>query len=219
MSTAARVGAEDGNHPTDAYPTKAPTLGLDSRASGASFAPKNERSFLGRPAHLQRTHPDQGISEFNIDMISAEQRDRLNKAFEIFDTNGSGKISTAELNCVFQIVGHNPEPGEVEGLVYSIDTNHDGMVDFKEFAAVWWTREKQNIEANWDLELEMCFNMLDLDKSGSLSIAELRETLMTMGTEKLTSAECDEMLAEADLDGSGVVSLSEFKAMKCWAKS
>ena len=39
--------------------------------------------------------------------------------------------------------------------------------------------------------------------------------LTTMG-EVMTDAEVDELLAEVDVDGSGVIDMDEFKNMPCW---
>ena len=44
---------------------------------------------------------------------------------------------------------------------------------------------------------------------------ELSAKLTTMG-EPLTEEECAELLAHADKDGSGNISIEEFKAMECW---
>ena len=40
--------------------------------------------------------------------------------------------------------------------------------------------------------------------------------LTTMGEEVMTDAEVDELLAEVDVDGSGVIDMDEFKNMPCW---
>ena len=44
---------------------------------------------------------------------------------------------------------------------------------------------------------------------------ELREKLTTLG-EKMTDDEVEALLAEADTDGSGSISLEEFKNLPCW---
>ena len=100
-------------------------------------------------------------------------------------------------------------------MLEAIDTNHDGCVDFMEFARVWWKREQENIEADFDAEMELAFKVFDTDGSGMITRDELREKLTTLG-EKMTDDEVEALLAEADTDGSGSISLEEFKNLPCW---
>ena len=71
------------------------------------------------------------------------------------------------------------------------------------------------MESDLQDELELAFEMLDKDKSGQISREELSSLLCTTG-EKMTSAEIVELLLEADADGNGLISLAEFRDMKCW---
>lgn len=103
----------------------------------------------------------------------------------------------------------------MDELLKSIDKNQDGVVDLNEFARVWWKREQQNIEADFEFELELAFQLFDTDDSGFITRDELREKLTTLG-EKLTEQEVDELLAEADSDNNGSISLEEFKALPFW---
>lgn len=100
-------------------------------------------------------------------------------------------------------------------MLDAIDTNRDGCVDFMEFARVWWKREQENIEADFDAEMELAFKVFDTDGSGMITRDELREKLTTLG-EKMTDEEVEALLAEADTDGSGSISLEEFKNLPCW---
>lgn len=59
----------------------------------------------------------------------------LEEAFKVFDQDGDGFISAVELQNVLKKLGL-PEAGEieqVEKMIVSADTNHDGRVDFFEF--------------------------------------------------------------------------------------
>jgi|EP00908_Phaeocystis_cordata_P022063 calmodulin len=116
---------------------------------------------------------------------------------------------------VLRLLGSNPSKGEMDELLKSIDKNQDGVVDLNEFARVWWKREQQNIEADFEFELELAFQLFDTDDSGFITRDELREKLTTLG-EKLTEQEVDELLAEADSDNNGSISLEEFKALPFW---
>ncbi|KAF8080162.1 hypothetical protein N665_0972s0023 [Sinapis alba] len=59
----------------------------------------------------------------------------LEEAFNVFDEDGDGFISPVELQKVLKKLGL-PEAGEieqVEKMIVSVDSNHDGRVDFFEF--------------------------------------------------------------------------------------
>jgi len=59
----------------------------------------------------------------------------LEEAFNVFDEDGDGFISAVELQKVLKKLGL-PEAGEieqVEKMIVSVDSNHDGRVDFFEF--------------------------------------------------------------------------------------
>ena len=60
--------------------------------------------------------------------VNAGNKENLEKAFAMFDADGSGEISTAELK---RILGQSE--GEWEMIVKEIDENKDGKIDIKEF--------------------------------------------------------------------------------------
>ena len=124
--------------------------------------------------------------DFSLDLLDEAQMARLKRAFCIFDKDDSGKISHQEMMgvrprgrpfrplprmpahlppaprslCqVLRLLGTNPTNGELEDIIRGIDLNQDGFIDFLEFARVWWVREQQNIEADFDIELELAFKV------------------------------------------------------------
>jgi len=59
-------------------------------------------------------------------------------------------------------------------------------------------------------EIKAAFAVFDTDKSGSLSVDELR-AILTRGVKPMISeAEVDEVVAAFDKDGSGTLSIEEF---------
>ena len=120
--------------------------------------------------------------EFSMDLLDDAQKARLQRAFSIFDKDDSGKIShtemmgvrppfrplhrmTAQLHWaappwqVLRLLGNNPTNGELEDIIRAIDLNKDGFIDFDEFARVWWVREQQQLEADFETELELAFKV------------------------------------------------------------
>ena len=61
-------------------------------------------------------------------------------------------------------------------------------------------------------ELREAFKVFDKDGNGFISAAELRHVMTNLG-EKLSDAEVDEMIREADVDGDGQINYAEFVKM------
>ena len=57
-------------------------------------------------------------------------------AFEVFDVDGSGSISKAELKKAVCHSGQRISEAEFEDLFKETDTNNDGEIDFEEFVAI-----------------------------------------------------------------------------------
>lgn len=58
-------------------------------------------------------------------------------------------------------------------------------------------------------EFREIFNLVDMDKSGSISTSELQQLVESVGM-KLSEKEYEDMLKEVDSDGSGEVEFNEF---------
>jgi len=61
--------------------------------------------------------------------LDAELRD----AFDVYDINGDGRISVAELSKVLARIGEGCSAEECERMVASVDVDGDGCVGFEEF--------------------------------------------------------------------------------------
>jgi len=61
-----------------------------------------------------------------------EQEEELKEAFRVFDEDGDGFISAAELKSVLTRLGL-ADGDDVEQMICNVDQNADGLVDFEEF--------------------------------------------------------------------------------------
>lgn len=66
-------------------------------------------------------------------MTQAELEDVLRTTFEEIDTDGSGKIDTKELRTALVKSGIPCDDTELNFLLYNLDINYDGRLDFQEF--------------------------------------------------------------------------------------
>jgi len=139
--------------------------------------------------------------------LSDEQKSEFKEAFALFDKDGSGDISADELGTVMRALGQKPSEAEVLQMIADVDENGDGTIDFDEFTTLMQMQMTVTEHAE---NLTSAFKVFDGDGSGRISAKELREKMTTLGEPPLTDAEVDEMIAEADKDGSGDISYSEF---------
>ncbi len=64
----------------------------------------------------------------------ADTEEELREAFKVFDKDGNGFISAAELRHVMTNLGEKLTDEEVDAMVREADTDGDGQVDYIEFA-------------------------------------------------------------------------------------
>ncbi|OAY85970.1 polcalcin Phl p 7-like [Ananas comosus] len=57
----------------------------------------------------------------------------MERIFKRFDTNGDGKISSAELGEALRTLG-STSPDEIRRMMAEIDTDGDGYIDFNEYS-------------------------------------------------------------------------------------
>jgi len=84
-----------------------------------------------------------------------------------------------------------------------------GKIDFPSFLSLMAKKMK---DGDTEEELIEAFKVFDRDEDGFISAHELRLSMMNLG-EKLTDAEVDEMIREADMDGDGQINYDEFVKM------
>ena len=130
------------------------------------------------------------------------------KCFQEIDKNGDGRITKDEL---FQEYSKRMSKEEAEKISYEIvnrlDQDEDGNIDYTEFLASCIERQKQISLDN----LEIAFNMFDIDRSGTITINEIK--MILNDGENQDDAIYQEILNEADSNGDGVIDLREFLSL------
>ena len=58
------------------------------------------------------------------------------EAFRVFDKDGNGTISAAELRHVMTNLGEKLADEEVDEMIREADVNGDGIIDYKEFTKI-----------------------------------------------------------------------------------
>ena len=71
---------------------------------------------------------------------SEEQLDELREAFDYNDRDGDGRIELGEFAAMLDELEAEMSEQDAEIGFKDIDTNDDGLIDFREFVA-WWTED------------------------------------------------------------------------------
>ena len=143
------------------------------------------------------------------DQLTEDKIAEFKEAFNLFDKNGDGTITTKELGTVMRSLGQNPTEAELQDMVKEVDVDDNGTIDFPEFLTMMARKMK---DSDSEEEIKEAFSFFDKDGDGYISAAELRNARTNLG-EKVTDEEVDEMIREADIDGDGKVSYEEFLKM------
>ncbi|XP_022334727.1 neo-calmodulin-like isoform X1 [Crassostrea virginica] len=146
--------------------------------------------------------------------LTDEQVAEFREAFNLFDKDGDGSITTTELGTVMRSLGQNPTESELQDMINEVDYDESGTIDFDEFLQMMARKMR---DTDTTEELKEAFKVFDKDGNGFISASELRHVMKSLG-ERLTDEEVDEMIKEADLDGDGQVNYEEFVKMMASGK-
>eukprot|EP00116_Pleurobrachia_bachei_P016448 sb/3476710/ len=94
-------------------------------------------------------------------------------------------------------------------ILSEVDADGNGVVDEQEFLIFMASRTLYKDE---DQNIKDAFKQFDKDGNGFIDRDELRSLMESLG-QKLTEAEIDEMLKDADFDRDGKISYQEFYIM------
>ncbi|CAK8679678.1 unnamed protein product [Clavelina lepadiformis] len=143
------------------------------------------------------------------DKLTEEQISEFRRAFDLFDEDGDGTITTGELGNVMRLLGQNTTEAELQDMINEVDADGSGTIDFPEFLTMMARKIK---DTNSEKEVREAFRVFDRDGNGYITAAQLRQFMTNLG-EKLTDEEVDEIIEEADVDGDGQVNYEEFIRM------
>ncbi|CAG9329859.1 unnamed protein product [Blepharisma stoltei] len=138
-------------------------------------------------------------------LITEEETEEIRKAFIAIDENGDGKLSAEELKQGFEKASIGKDIN-VEEILANCDTDYNGYIDYNEFltATLDWHK------ALSDDRLQATFNAIDTDKSGTLSVSEIKNFLG--GDQQIENTVWEKIIKDADTNGDGVIDFNEFKA-------
>jgi len=148
----------------------------------------------------------------DIEGLTEKEAQEMREAFSLFDKDGNGTISLNELGSVMRALGQNPTQKELEQIMKNADVSKSGNLTYDEYVSVINAHCLNSLDI--EIQLRQAFLVFDRDKSGYLSLPELKEVLCTMG-EPLTQDEVKLVLSKIDVNNDGKVDVEEFVSFLC----
>ncbi len=141
-----------------------------------------------------------------VDNLTDEQIIEFREAFQAFDKDGNGSITTKELGTVMRSLGQNLSEIEIKEVIDEVDEDKNGTIDFQEFLSLM--ARKMKIVDKED-ELLDALKILDLEGTGKISKYQLRYIILS--TESgLNGNDVEEILKKTDFDEDGNINLNDF---------
>ncbi|TKS76988.1 Troponin C, skeletal muscle [Collichthys lucidus] len=125
-------------------------------------------------------------------------------AFDMFDTDGGGDISTKELGTVMRMLGQNPSREELDAIIEEVDEDGSGTIDFEEFLVMMVQQLKEDQAGKTEEELSECFRIFDKNGDGFIDREEFGDILHLTG-ENVTEDDIDEMFGDSDTNKDGKI--------------
>ncbi|XP_065322302.1 myosin-2 essential light chain-like isoform X2 [Gordionus sp. m RMFG-2023] len=142
-------------------------------------------------------------------MVSVtEEQIKLHETFNIFDTKGDGKIFYSQFGDVLRAMGQNPT--ELDVKKHAPLENHDERLSFDVFLPILLNFMKNSQPPSIQDFIEG-LRVFDKDNNGSMSSAELRHLLTTIG-ERLSEEEVEQLISGQE-DPNGNVVYEDFIKM------
>lgn len=128
--------------------------------------------------------------------------------FHRFDEDGDGKISPAELCACMRSVGQELSLEDAVAAVEYADTDGDGLLGLDDFAKLADAEKEEDRER----DLRAAFGLYAMEGLGCITANSLSSALGRLGN-SMDADECKVMICRFDLNGDGVISFDEFRAM------
>ncbi|KAM6125431.1 calmodulin-like protein 4 [Phoenicopterus ruber ruber] len=143
--------------------------------------------------------------------LSQDQINEFKECFSLYDKKQKGKINASDLMAVMRCLGASPTPGEVQRHLHLHKIDRNTELDFSTFLNIMYRQTKQEEP---EKEILTALSMMDRQKTGVITVSELRAKLTRLG-EKLSEEEADDLLKEAKVGPNGTIKYKEFVRIIC----
>merc|ERR1711931_175649 len=141
--------------------------------------------------------------------LSEDQIYEIQEVFSLFETRGSGKVEASKIGDILRALGLNPTEAEVKKLVSEVDANGGTTMPFQSFLPIYLAvcKKKDENQSTAEDFIEG-FRVFDKDANGTISSAELRHLLTTLG-EKMEEVDVENLIAPFE-DQHGNINYEDF---------
>ena len=134
--------------------------------------------------------------------LSTEEVDEIRQAFDLFDTNGTGKIDPKELKAAMQSLGFDSKNPTIYELIADLDTpeaTKNGGIDFEIF--VESINNKLGDKESMDGIRRIFDLFIDDPNADTITLNSLKKIARELG-ENMTAEELKDMLERASSNGT-----------------
>lgn len=146
------------------------------------------------------------FGKMSADQLSEEQLTEIKQVFDRFDQEETGQISSKDLGNILRSFGIDVLDRDLTDLLEEINRDNGGKISFSSFLEILISR-LDNLEI--EKMIISAFEVFDSTKRGIISASELRYLMTHLG-ERLSEEEVNEMIREADVDGTGQIDYRSF---------
>lgn len=125
----------------------------------------------------------------------------------MFDRDNDGMITATELHNIMKSLGEDPTESEVQEMIYEVDQEGKGAINFEEFAVMM--ARKSEMPHDEDEDIKAAFIVFDKDHDGFVTVDEMNEVLSKFDLSTPID-EIRDMIKSVDDDGDGMLSFDEF---------
>ena len=134
--------------------------------------------------------------------LSNDEVDEIRQAFDLFDTNGTGKIDPKELKAAMQSLGFDSKNPTIYSLIADLDTPEaakNGGVNFDDFVGsinnkLGDKESKEGIHRIFEL-------FIDDPNADTITLSSLKKIAQELG-ENMSAEELKDMLERASANGT-----------------
>ncbi|KRX04148.1 hypothetical protein PPERSA_11272 [Pseudocohnilembus persalinus] len=131
--------------------------------------------------------------------LTEEEIEEIREAFNLFDTEGEGRIDPKELKAAMQSLGFEQKNPTIYSMISELESQGNN-IDFNEFLNAI-TSKLGDKESR--LGINKIFDLFDDDKSETINLTNLKRVAKELG-ETMTEEELHEMLERAALNGKDI---------------
>merc|ERR1712227_797158 len=138
--------------------------------------------------------------------LGEEQVMEIKDAFDLFDKDRSGEITVGEMLEAMRSLGYDTEGGEATEHVKNLDKDGSGALEFNEFYELLTARFSENTSKE---ELQRVFGLFDTDKTGEITLANMRAIADQVG-DQVSDDELGDIVLKNDMDNDGKLTFEDF---------